>query len=319
MSFRDPWLLLGLLLIPLGLLAYTRAERTRRAGASAFARAALLPSVAPRTPGWRRHAPPAAYALAGTALVLALAQPQAEVSVPVERASIVLATDVSGSMQARDVAPSRLAAAQAAAKRFLSQVPEPVQVGVMAFNQRPRTLQSPTTDRAAARRAIERLEVSGGTATGEAIAAALRTLQRQRGVDGGPAPGAIVLLSDGASTSGQPPLQAAAAAQEAGVPVYTVALGTPSGTIEVERASGGVSVVPVPPDPETLRQIAEISGGRTFAVSDADALTGVYEQLGSKVGTRLEQREVTSAFAGGALLLLLAGAGLSLHWFRRLA
>ena len=317
MSFGEPLFLLALVLVPLLVLAYRAHERRRQARAEAFATAPLLASVAPRTPGWRRHAPLAVYALALAALVVALAKPQTTVAVPVERASIMLTTDLSGSMQATDVTPNRLQAARSAASDFLAKVPARIRVGLVTFNQNAHTLQTPTTDRQAVRDALATIEPSGGTATGEALAAALANLER-RGADGKQAPGAIVLLTDGASTRGRDPEDLARRAKRLKIPIYTVALGTPQGTIEVERPDGSTRTEPVPPDPASLRRIAELSGGRFFEAADAETLSAVYEQLGSRVARRDEEREVTSAFAGGALVLLAGGALMSLHWFRRL-
>ena len=316
MSFQSPILLLALLLVPVAALAYWAHARSAGQAATAFAPAALLPSVAPRRPGWRRHLPYALYALALAGLALALARPEITVAVPDERASIVLATDTSGSMQATDVPPSRLVAAREAGLEFLDDVPEEVRVGSIVFNHAVRSLEQPSTDRAAVRQALERLESSGGTATGEALAAALGMVEGAGSGERG-APAAIVLLSDGASTHGREPLPLADNAARRGIPIYTVALGTDSGTIEVETP-GGTERRPVPPDRETLRRLAAASGGSYFEADDRLALGEVYERLGSQVAKRDEQREVSAAFAGGGALLLLTGGALSLRWFRRL-
>jgi len=310
-SFQAPAFLLALLLVPLAALVYGAAQRRRRAAADAFAAPAVRASALPRRPGWRRHAPIALYGLALAALAIALARPEATIAVPSEQATIVLATDHSGSMQATDVAPSRLAAVKAAAERFLDRVPDRVKVAGVAFDHRAAVLEAPSTDRAPLRAAIRGLEPSGGTATGEALAAVLDLVRRGGGEQ---PPAAIVLISDGESTHGREPLPVAQEAAELGIPIYTVALGTPDGTVV---GSDGVSR-PVPPDLETLRAIADTSGGRSFSARDADRLTAVYERLGSQVATEREPREVTAAFAGGALALVAGGALLSLHWFRRL-
>ncbi|HWM09442.1 MAG TPA: VWA domain-containing protein [Solirubrobacteraceae bacterium] len=311
MSFQAPAFLIALLLVPLAALAYGAAQRRRRAAADAFASPAVRASALPRTPGWRRHAPIALYGLALAALAIALARPEATIAVPSEQATIVLATDHSGSMQATDVAPNRLAAVKTAAERFLDEVPDRVKVAGVAFDHRAAVLEAPSTDRAPLRAAIRDLEPSGGTATGEALAASLDLLRR--GGEERP-PAAIVLISDGESTHGREPLPVAREAAELGIPIYTVALGTAEGTVV---GSDGVSR-PVPPDPETLQAIAEASGGRSYAVEDAGRLAAVYERLGSQVATEREPREITAAFAGGALALVAGGALLSLHWFRRL-
>jgi len=318
MSFAEPLFLLALLLVPLGIVAYVRHERARRAGAAAFAAPALQASLMPRRPGWRRHVPLAAYALALTVLIFALAKPQTTVAVPVERASIMLTTDYSGSMQATDVPPSRLEAAREAANSFLEQVPAAVRVGLVAFNQAARLAESPTTDRGAVRSAIAALQPSGGTATGEALAVSLGVLARQTDVDGVRVPSAIILLSDGASVRGRKPQELAQRAKDLRIPIYTVTLGTAAGTIQVPRDNGTTRTVAVPPDPNESREVAAISGGRAFTADTAKNLSAVYEQLGSRIGYRNEQREITAAFSGGALALLAGGALLSLHWFRRL-
>jgi Ca-activated chloride channel family protein len=319
-TFASPIVLAGLLLVPVLVIWYVRQQRHRRAAASAFAAPALLGSVAPQRPGWRRHAPMVAFALALAVLIVAAARPQHTVAVPVERAAIMLATDVSGSMEATDVKPSRLVAARRAAKNFVNGVPRGVNVGVLAFNGRPRVLQSPTPQRDDIEAALNRLTPSGGTATGDAITAALRVLRQPTGINRKIPPSAIVLLSDGASTKGRNPIAAAQEAKRAKIPVYTVALGTPGGTIQVPRPGGqsGLERRRVPPDPDSLGQIARASGGRSFTAEGAGELKAVYQRLGSQLGTEKQKRQLTSSFAGGALVLLLVGAGMSLAWFGRL-
>jgi Ca-activated chloride channel homolog len=315
-SFQSPALLLALLVIPLAAIAYRSQSRRRESASAAFATPALLASVAPQRPGWRRHAPYVLYGLALAGLAVALARPEITVAVPDERASIVLATDTSGSMQATDVPPSRLVAAREAGLEFLDGVPREVKVGAVTFNHAVRSIEPPTSDRASVRRALERLQSSGGTATGEALASSLALIE-QGDARGRPAPAAIVLLSDGASTHGRDPLPLADAAARRKIPIYTVALGTDAGTIDVETPRGVVQRS-VPPDRETLRSLAENSGGRYFEADDGLELNEVYERLGSQVATRDEPREISGVFAGATALLMLAGAGLSLHWFRRL-
>jgi Ca-activated chloride channel family protein len=320
MSFASPLVLLALLVLPLLVVWYVRAQGDRRRAASAFATPALLASVAPRRPGWRRHAPMIAFALAIAILVVAAAKPQRTVAVPVERAAIMLVTDVSGSMQATDVKPSRLVAARRAARQFVDDVPAGVNVGVLAFNGRPRVLQSPTPERQDVHAALARLTPSGGTATGDAITAALRSLRTPAGRGRRPPPSAIVLLSDGASTKGRDPVQAAQEARRSKIPVYTVALGTPAGTIRIPRPGGaaGTEVRRVPPDPASLAEVARASGGQTFTAVDSKELRQIYDRLGSQLSTEKRKRQMTAGFAGGALVLLLVGAGMSLAWFGRL-
>jgi Ca-activated chloride channel family protein len=318
MGFDSPLVLLALLLLGAGVVAYVLEARRRGRNAAAFASPALLVNVAPVAPRWRRHVPMALLAIALAGLIVAAAKPHATLAVPDERASILLVTDVSGSMTSTDVAPSRLEAARAAAQRFVGGVPRSVRVGVMAFNQRPRTLQRPTRDRAAVADALDRLEPSGGTATGEAMKAGLQVLRPPLRRGQKPAPAAIVLLSDGKSVRGRDPVEVAAEAKSQGVPVYTVALGTAGGTIQVPRANGqGTITREVPPDPQTLEEVARISGGRAYTADDADELGTVYDRLGSQVGTKQEERQISHAFVGGALVLLFAGAATSLAFFGR--
>ncbi len=317
MSFGEPLYLVALAAVPLAVAGYLLLDRGRRKAAAAFASPATMPSVAPSRPGWRRHAPMLVYTLALIALVLAFARPERTVAVPDGRAAVVLATDRSSSMRATDVKPSRITAVRRAAKRFLKDVPREVKVGSVAFNDRVTRIEGPKLKRGAVRESIDGLAAEGGTATGEAIAASLRSLERARGPRG-KNPAAVILLSDGFSTSGRDPIEAARAARRKGVRVYTVSLGTPSGTIDVERRDGTVRRRQVPPDSQSLREIARITKARAYRAGDRIKLEEVYDRLGDQVGTRKEKRQVTSAFAGGALLLLGAGGALSLGFFGRL-
>ncbi len=295
-------------------------ERAGRAGARrATSTPALLPSLTPRRPGWRRHAPLVVYALALAALVVALARPETTRAVAVEQATVVVATDRSGSMLANDVAPSRLVAARNAAQKFVEAMPKDVRIGAIAFNHEPSVLSSPTRDHEAVASALRGVTAAGSTATGDALESALRLIQTSRvpGQDAS-APAAIVLLSDGKSVRGKDALAVADEVAKAKIPVYTVALGTASGTIEGKTESGAATTRAVPPDPATLRQIAERTGGKAFEISDAKKLEQVYQQLGSKLATEQRPQEVTGLAAGGALMLLLAGIGASLRWFGRL-
>lgn len=317
MSFEAPLFLLGLLLLPLGALLYAQRERHARVGREAFAPAALLPSVVPRRAGWRRHAPAVGYGLAAAALIIALSRPQATLAVGLEQATVVVVTDRSGSMLATDVAPNRLRAARSAAGNLLDAVPDDVRVGAIAFNHSVSILQSPTRDHAAVEQALSGIDAAGSTATGDALQAALRMIEDTRRPGRTPPPAAIVLLSDGESVRGSDPLAAAERARQAGVAIHTVALGTRGGTIERRRRSGEVRTVPVPPDRETLRQIARRTGGESFATADGARLESVYERLGSQVARERRPREVTNLFAGSALLIMGASAFAALRWFGR--
>ena len=313
MSFASPWILLALVLVPLGLAWYAARERRVGAGRAAFVAPGLVPAVAPRRPGWRRHVPVAVLAAAAAALIVALARPQTTVAVPVEQASVVVVTDRSGSMLAKDVAPNRLVAARNAAQAFVDAVPDDVRIGAIAFNQSPSVLQSPTRQHQIVRDALGGVTAAGSTATGDALQAALSLIRSTREVARAQTPAAVVLLSDGKSVRGLDVLEVAAAAKEAKVPVYTVALGTPQGTITSKTGK----VQDVPPDAATLRQVAQRTGGKAFAIADAERLEQVYEDLGSQLATEEQDKEMTSMAAGAALLLLLVGVGASARFFSR--
>jgi Ca-activated chloride channel family protein len=317
MTFQSPWVLLALVALALGVVGYIAVVIRRRRRANQFANPALMVNVAPRSAGWKRHIPLALFALALVGLIGAAAKPSKTVEVPDERASIMLMTDVSGSMTSTDVAPSRMRAARAAAQQFTDDVPEQIKIGVMEFNEQPRTLQRPTRDRAAVKAALNEMTPSGGTATGDALAAAIQLLRPKLAVGEKPAPAAIVLLSDGKSVKGEDPVQVAREAKKQGIPIYTVALGTANGTIQVKQRDGSTVTQKVPPDPTTLRQIARVSGGATFAVSASDELGAVYQKLGSQLGHKKEKRQITVWFVGGALALMGLGAAASLGLFGR--
>jgi Ca-activated chloride channel homolog len=318
-SFASPAWLVALLLVPLAVATYLLADKRRRRSASAFASPQLLPSVAPSRPGWRRHAPIVVYLVAFTALAVALARPEATVSVPDSRAAVILATDISGSMDARDVRPTRLAAARKAALDFMDEVPDELRVGTITFNHRVRSIEAPTTERSGVLETLQRLRSSGGTATGDAFSLSLDLLDRARSRRGRkPAPAAMVLLSDGAATHGQPVGPVMERAARTGIRVYTVALGTDRGSIRVRTPGGETVRRSVPPDRATMRRIADTTKGRYFQTAEDLKLKDIYEQLGKEVGRKKEKREVTGAFAGFAGLLLVVGGGMSLRWFGRL-
>jgi Ca-activated chloride channel family protein len=287
-SFGHPAYLAGLALIPIALVLYVRRERRPHG----FAPPHLLPSVIRRRAGWRRHAAVVGYGAALAGLLVAVAKPQTTQAVPTEQARVMVVIDHSGSMLATDVKPTRLAAVKQAARTFLGAVPDDVRVGLEAFDQKAEVLQSPTRDRDAVTQALQAIRPSGMTATGDAIEVALQSLA-------GRAPAAIVLLSDGKSTRGTDPLQAARDAKARHIPIYTVALGTSRGTVN------GSSV---PPDPQTMASIARLTGGRAFTASDAAKLSAVYQRLGSQVTKERRTREVTSGFAVGALALMALSA-----------
>jgi Ca-activated chloride channel homolog len=317
MSFLHPAVLVALLVIPLLIAWYLRQQRRRGRAAAAFAAPVLSASVAPCRPRWRRHVPMLAFALALAVLIVAAARPQRTVAEPVDTASIMLANDTSGSMAATDVAPSRLAAAEKAANRFLAKVPGSVRVGLLEFNTTVALLQSPTTDHALVSSALAQLRVTGGTAIGDALRTALHTLATVPKEGGKPPPGAILLLSDGASDVGSDPITAAQQAAAAHIPIYSVELGTSNGTVKEKRGNQTVTV-PVPPNPAQLAEIARVSHAQAFTATDAKGLDTIYERLGAELGHKKVKHEITATVTGGGLALLLLGAAASLMWFGRL-
>jgi len=330
-----PGLLWALLLVPVALAAYLLAQRRRSRYTVRFTNLDLLANVVSAKPGWRRHVPPAFYLLALAALLVSLARPQAVALVPKEQATVILVMDVSGSMNATDVQPTRLASAQRAAASFVQRLPEKFRVGIVSFASTAQTLSRPTADRPTVYEAIESLHAEGATAMGDGIERALDVKrpagspstgstvrpapnpQGQQG-SGEDAPLVILLLSDGANTQGRAqPMEAAADAKALGVPVFTIALGTDQGMVDVPDETGNLRRIPVPPDKLTLQRIAETTGARFFAAPSSRDLKDVYRELGSKIGFVKEKQEITVVFAATGLLFLVAGATMSLVWFSR--
>jgi Ca-activated chloride channel homolog len=318
MSFADPLVLLGLLAIPLLVRWYASQQRRRAQAALAFVAPQLTESVAPRRPRWRRHVPMLAFALALAVLIVAAARPQRSVAKPTTDGAVMLADDISSSMQATDVAPSRLRAAQRAARRFLAKVPSPVQVGLLEFARTPTVLQSPTSDHALTKAALAQVpRTSGGTAVGAAILTAVHEVRSVPRVGGKVPPGAIVLISDGASNVGPSPLTVARQAAAWHIPIYTVSVGTPNGTVQIKHGAQTVTA-PVPVSRQQLAEIARLSGGRAFTASDAGGVNAAYDHLAARLGNKRVEQEITASFAGLGLALLLLGSALTLRWFGRL-
>jgi Ca-activated chloride channel family protein len=321
MSFLSPWRLL-LVIAPLALLvAYIIVQRRRRKYALRFTSVDLLASVAPRRPGWQRHISAALMLLALLALVVGVARPTHDVRVAKREGTVIVAIDTSGSMAATDVAPTRLAAAEASARRFVDKLPSSMQVGLISFNSTVQTLVTPTADHAAVVTAIGELQVGGGTATGAAIEQALAAIAAlPRGADGKHPGAAVVLMSDGAPTIGangetpeQTVEQATAAAKQAGVPIDSIAYGTPGGTVDVQGED-----VPVPADPQVMAEIASGSGGKSFTAASAGQLDSVYEQIRLSVGYTTQHRDLTAWFTGLGLLLMMLTAAAALVWTERI-
>jgi Ca-activated chloride channel homolog len=333
MSFGHPLLLLTLLLVPIAALVYLWLERRPAKYAMTFTNMEVLAGV---TGGrsLRRYIPPALALLALAALCVALARPHRTTLVASDRATVVLVIDVSGSMRATDVKPSRLAAAQNAVRTFLKKVPHNVRVALIAFAGDPQVAAPPTTDLDVVRQGLDSLGYYsgyGGTAIGDAIAAAVDLVKPQNPngsqtiayttiANAKKSPVSILFLSDGHQTRGLlQPLEGADRAKAAGIPVYTIALGTPNGVLT--RPPGGFgggggpgfgpAQIPVPPDPGTLRQIAQTTGGKFFDARSAKALESAYSHLGSVVARAKGKREATNEFLGLAAILLVAAGAFS--------
>ncbi|MEU1590319.1 VWA domain-containing protein [Micromonospora sp. NPDC005710] len=312
--FLQPWWLLAVL--PVVALAgfYVWRQLHRRAYAMRFTNVDLLRTVAPKGLGWRRHVPATAFLLCLLVLATALARPAVDTKEPLERATVMLAIDVSLSMQADDVAPNRLEAAQEAAKQFVSELPKSYNLGLVSFAKAANVLVPPGKDRDAVTSAVDGLVLAEATATGEAVFTCLEAI-RSVPADGaaGIPPARIVLLSDGFRTSGRAVEEAAAAAQAANVPVSTIAFGTDTGQVDI-----GGQLQRVPVDRLALADLAETTEGFFYEAASVSELKQVYQDMGSSIGFRTEPREVTQWYAGIALLLALCAGALSLLWSSRM-
>jgi Ca-activated chloride channel family protein len=318
-SFAAPLVLLGLIALPAAAAIYVAEQRRRARAMSAFVTTALLTSVAPRQPGWRRHAPYVLLALGLLALILAAARPQRPVERPLKGATVMLVNDTSASMTSADVKPSRLGAAKRAATSFLGHVSPSTEVGSIAFARHVLLLQSPTTDHSLTRSAIAGIEPGGGgTAMGNALAEALAAIKTAPKVNGKRPPGSVILISDGAANTGVNPVSVAAQAKHQKVKVFTVSIGTAHGFAEIPHKTGSVRTA-VPVDPTELGQIAAASGGRSYRAPNSATLGAIYTDLAKVLGHRRIEQLLTGFFAGAGLVLVALGAGLSLLWFARLA
>lgn len=322
MSFGSPLYLLALLLVPAVVALYLVHHRRRARVAARFASPPLLPNVVDREPGRRRHVPPAILLIALTALLVGLARPKAEISAARQDATIMIAIDTSRSMAADDVQPSRMEAAKAGIREFLAEAPDSYRIGVVSFASDARVVAPPTRDRELVDLALNELRTGEGTALGDAIKEAVEVGQSvgaRSATNEEPTPTTVLVVSDGKEDGGLvTPREATQLARERGVPVFTVAMGTADGVVEVPLAGGYTARVEVPADPATLRGVAGETGGRFFTSPTLEQLRAVYSDLESRLGSEEEWREVTVAFAAAGVIMLLLGGALSASWFRRL-
>jgi Ca-activated chloride channel family protein len=312
--FLQPWWLLAVLPVLALAGAYVWRQLHRRTYALRFTNVELLRTLAPQGLGWRRHAAAGVFLLSLLVLATGMARPSVDRKEPLERATIMLAIDVSLSMDADDVSPNRLEAAQEAAKQFVAELPPTYNLGLVAFAKSANVLVPPGKDRPAVTGAIDGLVLAEATATGEAVFTSLEAI-RSVPADGaqGIPPARIVLLSDGYRTAGRSVEEAGAAAQAANVPVSTIAFGTDSGQVDI-----GGQVQRVPVDRLALAELAETTQGFFYEAASVSELKQVYQDMGSSIGFRTEPREITQWYAGIALLFALCAAGMSLIWTSRL-
>jgi Ca-activated chloride channel family protein len=317
-TFAQPVALVALVAVPLLVALWLANERRRTASSARFSSLALLPNLVPRRPGRLRYVPLALFLLALTAMIVGAARPHTHLSIPRKEATVVLAIDISRSMTAKDVRPSRLDAARAAGDAFLAKVPSTYNVALVAFGSRAFVAVPATTDHALVRTGLAGLTSGEGTALGDAIMLAAQMGQRQKAREGVVPPTTVLLISDGARQGGRtPPLTAAKRAKALGVTVSTVLVGTPNGIVTTQLVGGYQEQIRVPPSPGTLQAVARTTGGEFFRARTSTALNRVYEHLATRVGHRVVDREITDLFAAGSIVVLLASGALSMFWFRR--
>lgn len=347
MSFMWPTVLFGLVLVPLLAAAYIWMQRRRRRYAVRYASLSLVRDAVGKGPGIKRHIPAAVYLLALAAMIVAMARPQAPIDVPHNTGTVILSIDVSGSMQATDVKPSRMEATKEAVRRFVKAQPDGVKVGVVSFSDFGALSQPPTRDKDLVLKAIDRLRPQRGTNIGGGLEVALQavfegsdtaapTLPAGGTGSGGarppttratpapaatpdpsgkkPPPATIVLVSDGESNVGPPALEVAQLAVTAGIKVYTVGIGTKEGTVLNIQGRRILTRL----DEDTLKGIADITGGKYLTAQNEEDLTRVYDDLARERQFEKEQTEITFAVTLGALVLSVIGGVLSLLWFNRL-
>jgi Ca-activated chloride channel family protein len=317
MNFLSPGYLLLLLVVVALAAVYLVVQLRRRKFVARFSNVELLGSIAPRRPGWRRHLTFALLLIALTVLSLGVARPAAAVRVPREKATVMMAVDVSLSMEATDVLPSRIQAAKAAAKVFVRIIPRRINLGLLSFAGNANVIVPPTTNRDQLAQGINSLQLANYTAIGEAIFSSLQAIQiYERGntpKGEKPAPARIVLMSDGTNTVGRSVATAIAAAEQAHVQISTIAFGTQNGTVVSQGRT-----VPVPADDHTLKQIADSTGGTFHTAHSEQELTTVYHDIGSQIGYTTEHRDISWRFMLAGLLCLFAAGGAAMLWAGRL-
>lgn len=326
MSLGSPWMLLALVLVPCLVVAYWWMLRRRAERAARLASEGLVPTGAQRV-RWRRHIPFALFALALALIAFGLARPTVSMALPEREGTVILAFDVSNSMRAKDLEPTRLAAAKKAALAFVEQQPRTIRIGVVAFGDSAVTVLRPTTVKADVAAAIERLSAGGGTSLGQGIFTSLRAIagkpltidESALDSDAGSVDigffgsSAIVLLSDGENTSRPDPLDIAKVASTAGVPVHTIGIGTTQGTvIEVDGFNIATAL-----DEKLMKEIASVTDGTYHHAADAAALAKIYDSIDLEFKSTTKPREVTALFAAAGGFLLVVGSFLSIVWFGR--
>jgi Ca-activated chloride channel family protein len=318
MDFLSPNYLWLLLVVAVLAGAYLLVQLRRKRYVARFTNVELLGSLAPRRPGWRRHLTFALLLIGLTVLTVGVARPSATVKVPRDNATVVLAIDVSLSMEATDVLPSRIAAAKSAGERFVGLLPTRINLGMVSFGGQANLLVPPTLNRPSVRRAVSGLQLQQSTAIGEAIFTSLQAIQvfTKSTTSAGqkPPPARIVLLSDGTNTVGRPVSSAVAAAQKAHVQVSTIAFGTQNGTVTIDGQTQRV-----PADDQTLQAIADSTGGSFHTATSEQELASVYKDIGSQIGYTTKHKDVSWRFMLGGLLFLFAAAGAAMTWAGRLA
>jgi Ca-activated chloride channel family protein len=313
MTFEWAPALLGLLIMPILAALYIYAQRRRKQFVTRYSNLDTLKKIAPKQAGWRKHIPPILFLIGLTALLFALARPISLVSLPREQANVMLVIDASASMRVNDLQPTRLDAAKDAARGFVESLPPQLSVGVVSFNAKANVNAPLTRDRSAVISAINNLKTDNGTAIGDGLLLALNTARPSTTLRSAQdAPTTFVLISDGESREGEPPLQVAPSVKQAGIVVHTVGIGQRGARVVFEGAQT------VGLDETTLQQIARETGGRYFYAEETSQLRQIYRELSTQVGFVQERQEVTALFVAVGVAFLVVAAALSLLWFQRM-